>query len=122
MKEEKHTDAAEMRFRAVAQSSNDAIIIGDQAGNILFWNSGAQTIFGYQSEEVVGKPLTLLMPQQYRTPILMCALMCVEYSWSFMGGCSFNPVSLHSLGRDYRTINNILFIYNKILVYNKISL
>ena len=63
---ERHTDAAEMRFRAVAQSSNDAIIIGDQAGNVLFWNSGAQTIFGYHSEEVAGKSLTMLMPERYR--------------------------------------------------------
>lgn len=64
---ERHTDAAEMRFRAVAQSSNDAIIIGDHAGNVLFWNSGAQTIFGYRSEEVAGKSLTMLMPERYRT-------------------------------------------------------
>jgi len=56
-----------MRFRAVAQSSSDAIIIGDQAGNVLFWNSGAQTIFGYQSEEMVGKSLAMLMPERYRT-------------------------------------------------------
>lgn len=68
MDEEKHTDTSEMRFRAVAQSSNDAIIIGDQNGNILFWNSGAETIFGYQSEEVVGKSLTMLMPERYQTP------------------------------------------------------
>ena len=68
MKDERHPDAAELRFRAVAQSSNDAIIIGDQVGNILFWNSGAQTIFGYQSEEVVGKSLTMLMPERHRTP------------------------------------------------------
>ena len=68
MKKEKQIDAAEMRFRAVAQSSNDAIIIGDQGGHILFWNSGAETIFGYDSDEVVGKSLTLLMPDRYRTP------------------------------------------------------
>lgn len=63
----RQADAAEMRFWAVAQASNDAIIIGDQAGNVLFWNSGAQTIFGYQSEEVVGKSLSILMPERYRT-------------------------------------------------------
>ncbi|WP_447971199.1 sigma 54-interacting transcriptional regulator [Nitrospira sp. M1] len=66
MNVEQHIYDAEMRFRAVAQSSNDAIIIADQRGNILFWNSGAQTIFGYQSNEVVGKSLTLLMPECYR--------------------------------------------------------
>ena len=64
---ERQTDAAEMRFRVVAQSSSDAIVIGDQAGNVLFWNNGAQTIFGYQSEEMVGKSLSLLMPERYRT-------------------------------------------------------
>lgn len=66
MNPEKNTAAAEMRFRAVAQSSNDAIIIGDHAGNILFWNIGAQAIFGYRSEEVVGECLTVLMPERYR--------------------------------------------------------
>lgn len=57
---------ADMSFRAVAQSSHDAIIIGDQSGTILFWNKGAQEIFGYESEETVGQPLTLLMPERYR--------------------------------------------------------
>lgn len=57
---------AEMRFRAVAQSSHDAIIIADQSGTILFWNKGAKDIFGYESEETVGQPLTMLMPDRYR--------------------------------------------------------
>lgn len=57
---------AEMRFRAVAQSSHDAIIIADQSGTILFWNKGAKDIFGYESEETVGKPLTMLMPDRHR--------------------------------------------------------
>ena len=64
---ERQAYAAEMRFRAVAQSSNDAIIIGDRAGNVLFWNSGAETIFGYQNEEILGKSLSILMPERYRT-------------------------------------------------------
>ena len=51
----------------MAQSSSDAIIIGDRAGNVLFWNNGAQTMFGYQSEEMVGKSLSMLMPERYRT-------------------------------------------------------
>lgn len=63
----RQADAQEMRFLAVAESSKDAIIIGDQAGNVLFWNNGAQTLFGYQTEEIVGKPLTGLMPERYRT-------------------------------------------------------
>jgi len=66
MNPEKNPAAAELRFRAVAESSHDAIIIGDQTGNIVFWNRGAETIFGYRSEDVVGQSLTMLMPERYR--------------------------------------------------------
>ena len=66
MSTEKDHYLAEMRFRAVAQSSHDAIIIADQSGTILFWNKGAKDIFGYESEETVGQPLILLMPERYR--------------------------------------------------------
>ncbi|MGV7227163.1 MAG: PAS domain S-box protein [Nitrospirales bacterium] len=54
------------RFRAIVQAAQDAIILGDQEGNILSWNEAAQNMFGYTAEEVVGNPLTLLMPHRYR--------------------------------------------------------
>jgi PAS domain S-box-containing protein len=57
---------SEMRFRSVAQVANDAIIAADSHGSIIFWNHGAQAIFGYTAEEVLEQPLTLLMPQRYR--------------------------------------------------------
>ncbi len=57
---------SEMRFRSVAQSANDAIISADHAGNIISWNRGAETIFGYGEKEVLGNPLTVLMPERYR--------------------------------------------------------
>lgn len=57
---------SEERFRAVVESAYDAIISADGRGNIISWNKGAQTIFGYRAEEVLGRPVTLLMPEQYR--------------------------------------------------------
>jgi len=57
---------SEERFRCVAQSANDAIISADSAERILTWNKGARKIFGYTEEEVVGKPLTILIPERYR--------------------------------------------------------
>jgi PAS domain S-box-containing protein len=66
----KHADEAlresELRFRSVAQSANDAIIVAHGLGNIIFWNKGAQAIFGYEEAEVKAQPLTLLMPARYR--------------------------------------------------------
>ena len=58
---------SEEKFRNIAQTAVDAIILGDSVGNIIFWNTSAQRIFGYTEEEIAGNPLTILMPEQYRT-------------------------------------------------------
>jgi PAS domain S-box-containing protein len=57
---------SELRFRSVAHMAKDAIIVADQRGHMVFWNQGAQMIFGYEENEVLSKPLTLLMPERYR--------------------------------------------------------
>lgn len=57
---------SEARFRAVSQSANDAIVSADAEGLIIHWNKGAEAIFGYRADEVLGKPLTLLMPERHR--------------------------------------------------------
>jgi PAS domain S-box-containing protein len=57
---------SELKFRSVAQAANDAVITADDRGYIIFWNRGAQTIFGYEEKEVVGKPLTILIPERFR--------------------------------------------------------
>lgn len=60
--------ASEDRFQSVAQSANDAIIVCDETGNIVSWNHAAEVMFGYREEEIVGKPLVLIMPPRYRIP------------------------------------------------------
>ncbi len=56
---------SEMRFRAVTQSANDAIISSNSLGIIIGWNMGAETIFGYKEEEIIGQNLELIMPPQF---------------------------------------------------------
>ena len=57
---------SEERFRLVTNSTVDAIISADENGRIIFWNKGAENIFGYQSEEIIGKPLIKLMPSRFK--------------------------------------------------------
>jgi PAS domain S-box-containing protein len=57
---------SEERFRSVVQTANDAIISGDSYGNIIFWNPAAEDLFGYSADEALGKPLTLMVSQQFR--------------------------------------------------------
>ncbi|HXT37599.1 MAG TPA: PAS domain S-box protein, partial [Chloroflexota bacterium] len=59
---------SDARFRAVAQSANDAIISIDSQGAIVSWNHGAQRIFGYREDEMLGRPLALIIPDRYRAP------------------------------------------------------
>jgi PAS domain S-box-containing protein/diguanylate cyclase (GGDEF)-like protein len=57
---------SEERFRSLAHSAADAIISTDAAGTIVSWNRGAERLFGHSEEEVVGRSLTMLMPERYR--------------------------------------------------------
>jgi PAS domain S-box-containing protein len=63
---EEEVRAAEERFRAVTSSTRDGIISADGSGRVVFWNAGAEAIFGYTAAEIVGRQLTDIMPERYR--------------------------------------------------------
>lgn len=57
--------ASEGQLHAVLEAAPDAILIGDEEGHVLSWNLAAEKMFGYAAQEILGKPLTLLMPSRY---------------------------------------------------------
>jgi PAS domain S-box-containing protein len=57
--------ASQERFRAVAESANDAIISANARGEITYFNSAAEKLFGYSVGELLGRPLTILMPDRF---------------------------------------------------------
>jgi PAS domain S-box-containing protein len=50
------------RLVALVESSDDAIVSKTLEGVIQSWNQGAEKLFGYRAEEVIGKPITILIP------------------------------------------------------------
>lgn len=58
---------SEERFKAVAETASDAIVSAAIDGRIIFWNKGAEKMFGYDSQEMIGTFLTKIMSQDYQS-------------------------------------------------------
>jgi len=59
---ERSASAAQARLALIAAASSDAIVGKDLQGYITCWNGGAERIFGYREDEVIGKSIYLIIP------------------------------------------------------------
>jgi PAS domain S-box-containing protein len=62
----RQAEAVLARLAAIVEASDDAIIGEDLDGIVTSWNAGAERIYGYRAEEMVGRPISLLIPPDRR--------------------------------------------------------
>ena len=56
------TEEIRLRYAAIVESSDDAIIAKTLDGVISAWNAAAERMFGYTEHEAIGQPITMIIP------------------------------------------------------------
>lgn len=91
---------AEERYRIIAETVADALIMIDETSTILFINSAAERIFGYSMEEMSGKSLTMLMPEYLRHVHRASIKRYLETGEKHISWKAVELPGLHKTGRE----------------------
>lgn len=92
-----HNEAekTQRRLAAIIESSEDAIASKDMEGIITSWNKSAEKLFGYTAKEIIGRPVTLIIPPELHDdePLILRRISAGERIEHFQ------TVRLHKEGR-----------------------
>ena len=95
------TGLGESRFRALAQTAPDAIVTGDAENRILYVNPAAERLFGHPASELVGRPLTALMPERLRRAHESGYRRYIATGHGRLIGGTVEVIGLRSDGREF---------------------
>lgn len=89
--------AEHLQAAIIIEHSNDGIVTSNEPGMVESFNPAAERIFGFEAEEVLGKPMVQLMPERYRDAHQQKLRRAVSAGESSLLG---KTIELHGLRRD----------------------
>ena len=93
---------ASTRLAAIVDSTADAIVIADEDGAIVGWNPAAEELFDYTPDEIIGEPLTILIPEPMRDAHLAGMRRIAEGAESRLLGRTLELVGLRRDAAEIR--------------------
>jgi diguanylate cyclase (GGDEF)-like protein/PAS domain S-box-containing protein len=92
---------SEARYRTVLDAAFDAIVTITPEGIVRWFNRGAERIFGHTAEEIIGQPVTLLMPERYREHCLTGLHRYLRTGEARVVGSTIELVGLRKDGSEF---------------------
>ena len=100
-KEESARRLSDEWYRVVVETANDAILSIDDTGAILFANPATTRIFGYDTTELIGEPLTMLIPEFMRKMHETGTRRCSAAGERHMNWQGAEMIGLHKNGQEF---------------------
>ncbi|MGH7846656.1 MAG: sensor histidine kinase, partial [Candidatus Binatia bacterium] len=92
---------SENKFRSVIETAIDAVVSIDNRGTIILFNPSAEDIFGYSAREVMGRPVTCLMPARLHSAHNQSFIRCVSTGQSTIIGRIVEMVGQRKNGSEF---------------------
>lgn len=92
---------SEEKFHNIVETATEAIISIDDNSRIVLFNRGAEQIFGHSKEEVLGRDLSVLIPEHYRGPHRDWAERYLGEALPHEVGKTFEAVAVRKDGREF---------------------
>lgn len=93
--------ASERRMEAILESANDAIVSIDTDGLVVLWNPGAVELFGYSKEEMIGQPVSVVVPERFRDQHIEGVARVSRGGQHHVIGQTVELAGLHRSGREF---------------------
>ena len=91
----------EARYRGLLEAAPDAMVVVNQAGDIILLNAQAEKQFGYRRDELLGQPVTNLIPEGFAERLVTDALRSAEDALAQVIGMGLELVARRKDGSDF---------------------